>query len=402
MWNNIIECASIIVSICSAIFFLCKKYKELRKKYFYCGYIHSAEDINKKIADIDFLTFEKTDNLDGTWLREWYLNDMRRMAIRDKNGKREIRIPYLELVNFIEKPDTKITISELVLTREFKLLPGMKKATDYIENEVLKKKPSTTDDCHPSMSSFEPDGKGGYICSFEKTSYFKQIRTNLSLDRPIDMPGIGETTMRKIGIKGKESQHRLPSLEESGLANVVGVSAIWCMGNDANRKYYLLPRKGSVGVYEKKLGMPSGDADCPSHDEFQSDSLVDFLKAEMLREFAEETGIADIGQKQYVYSHPLDITKIGLYTNVEIIPLAFLREMLRGGKPQMFFLIRTDEIPYETLHRCFRLSQGRREFNSRSFTDATISTEVACNYLYAKAYLQQSHRNGGVIDVSRT
>lgn len=402
MWKDIIELASIVVSVCSAVFFLYKKYKELRKKYFYCGYIHSAEGINKKIADIDFLKFEKTDNLDGTWLREWYLNDMREMRIRDEKEQRKIKIPYKELVNFIENPDTKITISEPVITREFELLSGLKEATDYIENEVLKKKPGTTNDYHPSMSSFEPDGKGGYTCSFEKTSYFKQIRTNLSLDRPIDMPGIGETTLRKIGLKGIAKYQRLPSLSDSCLANVVGVSAIWCMGSDGNRKYYLLPRKGSVGVYEKKLGMPSGDADCPSHDEFQSDSLVDFLKAEMLREFAEETGIADIDMKQYVYSHPLDVNKIGLYTKVEIIPLAFLREMLRGGKPQMFFLIRTEEIPYETLHRCFRLSQGRREFNSRSFTDATLSTEVACNYLYAKAYLQQSHRNGGVIDVSRT
>lgn len=402
MWKDIIECASIVVSVCSAIFFLYKKYKELRKKYFYCGYIHSAEGINKKIAALDFMTFEKTDNIDGTWLRDWYLNDMREMRIRDEKGQCRIKIPYKELVNFIENPDTKITISEPVITKEFELIPGLKEATDYIENEVRKKKPGTTNDYHPSMSSFEPDGKGNYTCTFEKTCYFKQIRTNLSLDRPIYMPDSCETTLRKIGLKGITKDQRLPSLSKSCLANVVGVSAIWCMGSDGNRQYYLLPRKGSVGVYEKKLGIPSGDADCPSHDEFQSDSLVDFLKAEMLREFAEETGIADVDMKQYVYSHPVDVTKIGLYTKVEIIPLAFLREMLRGGKPQMFFLIRTEEIPYETLHRCFRLSQGRREFNSRSFTDATLSTEVACNYLYAKAYLQQSHRNGGVIDVSRT
>ena len=121
MWKDIIELASIVVSVCSAVFFLYKKYKELRKKYFYCGYIHSAEGINKKIADIDFLKFEKTDNLDGTWLREWYLNDMREMRIRDEKEQRKIKIPYKELVNFIENPDTKITISEPVITREFEL-----------------------------------------------------------------------------------------------------------------------------------------------------------------------------------------------------------------------------------------------------------------------------------------
>lgn len=399
MWSDIIECASIVGSVCSAAFFLYRKYKNLKKKYFYNGYLHSAKYINGKIAEMDFEEFEKTDNLDGTRLREWYLDDMREMTVRETKKLCTIMIPYKELVNFIEKPYTKIRISELTIPTEYTLPAELQNATDYILHDVLKKKPSTTDDFHPSMMSFEKESEDHYKCSFEKASYFKQIRTNLSLDRPIDMPRCGETTLRKIELSGSNGM-RLPSLRKSVLANVVGVSAIWCMGDAGNRKFYLLPRKGNVGVYEKKLGMPSGDADCPSHDRFQSDSLIEFLKAEMLREFAEETGIGDIGMKQYVYSHPVDVTKISYYTKIEIIPLAFLREMLRGGKPQMFFLIRTEEIPYETLRRCFRFSQGIREFSGSFFTKAKLSTEVACNYLYAKAYLQQSHRNGGVIDIT--
>lgn len=406
----------VVVSL--VVYFFTFGFKSLKRrfsKYSKCSFLHSGEEINEKIAKIDFLKFESGVQLNGTLLRDVYSADMRTMTIRDARGVRTIQIPYLEVINFIQHPDTKIHINPLEITKEFDLTEQLNAATEPVLQDVLKRKPHTTDDSHPRMASLEKVGENEYCCSFEKTTYFKQIRTNLSVDYPIDIENECETTFRYKELKRWENArrdmslnessgthpHRLPSLSESGLANVVGVSAIWCMGQAGNRKYYLLPRKENVGVYENRLGMPSGDIECPQKDVFPNDSLVDFLEWEIAREFAEETGIADIDKAPELYSKPLDVKKIYHRTKMQIIPLAFLREMLRGGKPQMFFLIRTEDIDEKTLQNSFKKSLGNLEFSNSYFTSAQLSTEVACNYLYAQAYLRKCDLDVDCLDVSR-
>ena len=49
----------------------------------------------------------------------------------------------------------------------------------------------------------------------------------------------------------------------------------------------------------------------------------------------------------------------------------------------MFFLIRTEYIPDSILVNSISKSLGIEEFDNSLFTKAKISTEVACNYLYA-------------------
>lgn len=380
----------------------CKHFGRICRQYHRINFLHSAEDINEKIANMEFLNFEITTQLDGNRIKI-YEDDMRLMTICDSHGERTILIPYLEMVNFIQHPDAQIHIEPQTITKEFDLSADLKIATDPALADVLSRKPNTTDDPHPRMASFEKVGDNEYCCSFEKTTYYKQIRTNLTMDYPLDVPGVGEKTMRELEMKKIVGTHsrRLPSLSDSGLANVVGVSAIWCMGKAGKRKYYLLPRKLNVGVYENMLGMPSGDIECPRGNKFPNDSLVDFLKWEIAREFAEETGIADTERDPKAYSKPLDESKINHYTKLNIIPLAFLREMLRGGKPQMFFLICTDVISDKELQKCFRASMGKLEFSNGFFTNAKLSTEVACNYLYAQAYLQHCDLDNGYVNVSR-
>ena len=82
---------------------------------------------------------------------------------------------------------------------------------------------------------------------------------------------------------------------------------------------------------------------------------------------------------------------------MEIIPLALVREMLRGGKPQMFFLIRTENISEKQLRKYFKSSLGITEFKNTLLTTASLSSEVICNYLYAQDYLQKN--KNGIIDI---
>lgn len=193
-------------------------------------------------------------------------------------------------------------------------------------------------------------------------------------------------------MRKEESIYHLPSFSESKLANVIGVSAIWCMGDLPNPKFFFMPRKKSVGVFERQYGLPSGDIECPRGDRFESDSLMSFLEWEIAREFAEETGIADVSKEFDKYSIPLNEKKIGLKIPMKIIPLAFLRELYRGGKPQVFFLIMTDEMSEDEVERCFEKSSGPKEFSNWSIKPSDLSQEAICNYLYALEYLQ--HKDG--------
>ena len=375
--------------------------------------LHSRKEINEKIIKFNFHKIGKTKQLNGNNLKIWYSDDMHEMNIIDNNGeKRSIRIPYLEIVNFIKNPNTKITINcseddPLLLDKKFSLSEDLQTATQRCLDEVIKNNPKTTDDFHPRLAAMKRIGENEYECMLEETNYFTQIRSNLSMDYRFNIDGRC-STMRTMERERHEEEKKvwesigmsedalhpkcLTSLENSMLANVIGVSAIWCMGDLSNPKYYLMPRNKKVGVYKRKLGMPSGDIESPQKQghRFGSDSLIDYLKWEMAREFAEETGICDKNRNIDDYSINVDKNKIKYETDLEIIPLALTREMLRGGKPQMFFLIKTEEIDKSVLKKCFLASLGVAEFSNALVTTATLSAEAACNYLYAQEYI---HRN---------
>ncbi len=404
--------------------------------------LYSSEKINKDVSKIDFMDLGRTKQLDGKNLIDKYKEDMHEMTICDSNNiTRTIQIPYLEIINFNKHPNTEINISSskenpLSLNREFKLTEEMENATNRVLDYVLKNNPKTTNDPHTRLASLKQIEKERFECVLEKTFYHTQIKTNLSMDYRFRINGY-KKTMRDLEKEqhmleqeewGKNNIHNdalhpncLTSLENSLLANVIGVSAIWCMEDEDDEEpvFYLMPRNKKVGVYKNKLGMPSGDIEIPEYprktkeeqNHFRDKSLIEFLKWEIAREFAEETGIADKNRKLEDYS--VEITKsknrnkkpnekkitdeefIKYYTEMEIIPLALTREMIRGGKPQMFFLIKTKKIPKNDLKKCFLSSLGIEEFDDKIFTTATISAEVACNYLYAMEHIQG--RKDGII-----
>ena len=80
---------------------------------------------------------------------------------------------------------------------------------------------------------------------------------------------------------------------------------------------------------------------------------------------------------------------------VEVVPLMFVRELIRGGKPQFFFLIVTPEISESQLMPFFKKSyNGTEEFrsaiDSRMF-NYSLSPETQTNLIYALRYIQRNH-----------
>lgn len=448
MWQYILGAIGTIGTIGGAVVVLFTLFPDLKetiynwfKKRHWHNCLHSSEKINEYVSKIDFKDLGRTKQLDGKNLIDKYKEDVHEFTILDFDGnKRTIQIPYMEIINFNKHPNTQINIScseedPLFLNKEYKLSEDIESATHNSLDMVLKNNPETNDDPHTRLASLKQIEEDKYECVLEKTFYYTQIRTNLSMDyrfkineyrktmRNLEQERhlLEEEEWKKNGIPYDALHpHCLTSLENSLLANVIGVSAIWCMEdeNDEEPVFYLMPRNKKVGVYKNKLGMPSGDIEIPHYpmkteeeqNHFREKSLIEFLKWEIAREFAEETGIADRSKALKDYSE--EITKninrnkkngekkitdkefIKHYTDMEIIPLALTREMIRGGKPQMFFLIKTKKIPQNVLEKCFRSSLGIKEFDNPpklwSWTTATISAEVACNYLYAMEHIQES------------
>ena len=384
--------------------------------------LYSIEKMNKEVAKFNFDNLGRSKLLNGQNLKNVYEADMHQMNIVDnKNRRRTIQIPYMEIINFNRTPNAIINIScskedPLLLNKKYIFPEKYKAATQTCIDAVLQNNPKTTNDSHPRLASLKRVNGDEYLCILEETDYFTQIRSNQSLDCHINIDG-RRKTIRNIERERHEKEAKeweashipydalhpmcLTSFDNSLLANAIGVSAIWCMDTNEGLKFYLMPRNKKVGIYKNKLGIPSGAIESPlyknkpqnQHNRFRTTSLIEYLEWEMAREFLEETGIKDRSKDIADYSIEIDTNRVLHEIDMEIIPLAFTREILRGGKPQMFFLIKTEEIEDDVLKKCFRASLGVEEFEDAIWTTASISAEVACNYLYALEYIQGYNLN---------
>ena len=307
------------------------------------------------------------------------------VVVLSKKGQwATVQIPYKEEIDFIQHPDTKILIQSLKVDKDFQLSKEIVEATEDVLAEFNKEK-KCTDDPHPRLSSLTKIADDKWECTIEKATYFQQIRTNLTLDFRINIEGKRGMTMRGYEYSISE---KLADFSKSKLSNAIGVSAIWIMGKPGHEQVFLLPRKKKVGVFESRMGTASGNVEMPKNSCFSDSSLIEFLKWDMAREFAEETGLCGKNIDMNQFSQLVDCMPT-MIEYVNITPLAFVRELLRGGKPQMFFVIETPEVPLWKLKRSFRRSLGKLEFDDPLFTDRIPSSETMCNYIYFLKWYQQ-------------
>lgn len=361
----------------------------IEKDYFKNKFFYPLDVIKQMAFHYDFEHLGNTKYLKGSQLAKYNSDFFEPMSMNSIQGeKKSVLIPYKEEVNFINEPDVLFTISNLNEPIEkFRLDSKVEKATTELLYEFIEEK-NCTPDPHPRISSFMKVGDKHYECKIEEANYFQQIRTNLTLDCKVRIEGKnGFQTMRGYDLKNGD---KLPEFSESYLSNTLGVSAIWMMGGLNHEKIFMLPRKRKVGVFENKLGIPSGSAEMPKNNDFsQFPSFMEYLKLEIAREFTEEVGICGRNIDMSKFSKDLKFEP-EIIENIEIIPLAFVRELYRGGKPQVFFLITTPEIPEKLLLHSFKKSHGTDEFENPIITSATASLETICNFLYAMKYYEMN------------
>ncbi len=357
--------------------------KMMKQRFFYdkslvCDYIFDYD--GSKIRNDKFIHYDDVVNggmYDGI--------DKVCVELRRKGQTKTVVLPYVECVDFTKAPDTRIDFVS-VYFRERTMNNSLKELTEK-NLSLFKERASRYDDNELlCMHGFKMLSPGRYEADVETMTFEGAVRTNLTLDHPL--PGLCCGTLRDRELAG--SGGGLPSLEDSELMNNIGVSAVWCLDKgdkaDGDRyRFYMKCRQKRLSVFNGMMGTVSGYVDAPCHVPVDRDMMA-YLKEEIKREFYEETGY-----KKYAQECRLSLDD---EANVRVIPLAFVRELMRGGLPQFFFLIVTNDIAEKKFAPYFLESlDGKNEFRSSQASDRTLhplSPETLANLLYALRYFQRN------------
>lgn len=312
----------------------------------------------------------------------YYEADFMKPKVRVNGIVKSVTMPYKEIINYVIRPNSRISINDKNLHDDFRLPQETLAATQRAFDCFKSKRMLVSDDTSLRIKSLKRSSADCWNCYLQRAKYSDQVRTNLTLDFPMD--SVREETMRTMDL---DDGNTLRPFDTSILANTIGVSAIWIMRKtpNLNRRgknlYFMMPRRNNTGVYNGMLGTISGVVLAPETNSFDVDFLEDYLEGEVRREFYEESGINNLIDSGDIISE-----------NIHIIPLAFVRDLTRGGKPQFFFLILTDYLPPAKITKAFKSSfNGMMEFDDSFFTRIPryqISPETKLNLLYGLSYVQ--------------
>lgn len=167
------------------------------------------------------------------------------------------------------------------------------------------------------VSSFDPATS---TLTVHQAEYNDQRRSGLILDfRAAGFPTLREMLRAEYGSV-------LPPLSDDRMANTLGIAMLIVVEVQGRPAGYCVRRaKKGVAVFQNSWHCTaSGAAKWPAV--VPHDSLYTAIANDMLAELEEEVGLTDA-----------DLTYF--------MPVAFSREMLRGGKPQLFFVAGTALTP---------------------------------------------------------
>ncbi len=167
---------------------------------------------------------------------------------------------------------------------------------------------------------------------------------------------------------------------ESMLVNHCGVFSAVALYSEGTWYFHMMPRKKTLGVFGGMLSSVSGVVVPPKE---PITELVGYMAEEVKREMWEETG--------------LDANELHQSGRCSVIPLAFTRELARGGKPQFFFLTILHDITEKEFGRAFKSAEFKSEFRSDVFSnikaiDEVVSPEFSTCLYYSLLYIQKRRK----------
>jgi len=220
----------------------------------------------------------------------------------------------------------------------------------------------------------------------QRAFYYDQVGSNLSLDyklfTPLVVNGDNCFTVREWDIlQAKMPTMDLPSFEKSKLANTIGVTIGVSSKTKGGEKVILKRKRSSkVAVYANMWSNPFGFAlalenDCPLNTEIK---IEDLIRRDYNHEFATELGL------EFSDFNPPK-------------PIAFCRDLLRGGKPQ-FFLEAESRISFEDLRKKINDKSGEHSSKLKIINNNEMSPKIDEKFSpELKATIVLSHMNNNRI-----
>lgn len=252
------------------------------------------------------------------------------------------KIPYCEIQNFIGK-NKKCSIELSILSNSFELEPWKNDIGNQISHsgyrENIKKDHVNSNKKLIRVDDFEKLGNA-FLLKIKPAFYEQQAKSNLILDYKKKISDNCDLSLRDL--LNDEFKGKLPPFNEPRLANTLGIATMIFFKEEGAEVPFLAKRSRTTGVFNEAptwhctssfaARWQDIDTDCPSLFE---NMIIRHLKLELLK----EAGIsAD------------DV--------FDLRPLAFCRELMRAGKPQLFFAGKTN-LSYDIL--AFNFDKARNE-----------------------------------------
>jgi len=254
-----------------------------RIQFYLSKYFYKDDLLKAFLFDRDFAELPKNRFIDYARYLNYYASDIKETTLKMGEASKRARLPYQEVINFVEKPNVKIdvvgNITEYVMSQE------LVNRTDGNLRAFLVEKPKTADDPVLRLASLFESGGAEYKCRLERSTYFFQARTNLTLDYPLD----NQDTLRTVDLG---PSNNLRSLEDSILLNSIGVSAVVYFDRNGELYFFMKYRRPDEGIFGRMFGTTSGVVTLSRGQPITS--LVDYACTEMKREFYRETGLDEI------------------------------------------------------------------------------------------------------------
>jgi len=340
------------------------RYQYARSSHFY-----SQEFINILLFNRTFRNLPKTKYIDYNLSFVYYPKHRKTFELEYKDETKTMAVPYVELINFINRPDAKIQVEGPIT--EYHQPAEIRTATQSAFKAFMADKPKTFNGAVLRLADLQAKD-GRYSARLERSGYFDEIHTSLTIDHLLD----GELfeTMRT---KDLAKDGGLPPLKNSLLDNHVGVFTAVGLYSDGRWYFHMLPRHKKLGVFSGMLSSVSGGVEPPRR---QITELVGHVTDELKREFVEETG--------------LNAEELEATGRCKFIPLALTRELSRGGKPQFFYLTVLNDVTKKEFIKAFKRAGRKSEFRSDPFSkiaalDEVVSPEFSTALFYALTYIQK-------------
>jgi hypothetical protein len=238
------------------------------------------------------------------------------------------------------------------------------------------------------------------IIDIHKAQYRDQALSQFILDYPFDKPTASVNSLREFLLK--EYSGQLPYLNDRRLANTLGSTVLLSCLHEGTRFPLLVRRSANVGIMPFGWHATSSSAVGWPQAYRPKESFEEFVHNWTLRHIESETGIrAD------------EITFL--------LPIAFCREWLRAGKPEILFVGETS-LSWDELRKRINKEAGKVSIDpievqrfpwfkrtpmfrdvgalTRSFVEFGLTIEGAYSYYYYLKWInarENGRENGELI-----